>query len=49
MSAFYEPAAQRGVRWNDPALGITWPIAEPILHPRDAAYPDLPAARAAHA
>jgi dTDP-4-dehydrorhamnose 3,5-epimerase len=49
MSAFYEPAAQRGVRWNDPALGITWPIADPILNPRDAAYPDLPAARAAHA
>ena len=41
MSEFYEPAAARGVRWNDPAFGITWPLADPILHPRDAAYPDF--------
>ena len=41
MSAFYEPAAARGVRWDDPAFGITWPIARPILSPRDAAYPDF--------
>ena len=40
MSAFYAPEAGRGLRWNDPALGITWPLADPILHPRDAAYPD---------
>ena len=41
ISAFYEPSAARGVRWNDPAFGIAWPIADPILHPRDAAYPDF--------
>jgi dTDP-4-dehydrorhamnose 3,5-epimerase len=41
MSQFYEPDAGRGVRWNDPAFGIQWPIADPILHPRDAAYPDF--------
>ena len=41
MSNFYEPSAARGVRWNDPAFGIPWPVAEPILHPRDAAYPDF--------
>jgi dTDP-4-dehydrorhamnose 3,5-epimerase len=41
MSEFYEPAAARGVRWNDPAFGIAWPVAQPILHPRDASYADF--------
>jgi dTDP-4-dehydrorhamnose 3,5-epimerase len=41
MSDFYEPTAQAGVRWNDPAFGIRWPIAKPILSTRDAAYPDF--------
>jgi dTDP-4-dehydrorhamnose 3,5-epimerase len=41
MSEFYEPSAARGARWNDPAFGIRWPIDEPTLHPRDAAYPDF--------
>ena len=40
MSEFHEPAAARGIRWNDPAFAIAWPVADPILHPRDAAYPD---------
>lgn len=41
MSQFHEPNAARGVRWNDPAFGIVWPISEPLLHPRDAHYPDF--------
>jgi dTDP-4-dehydrorhamnose 3,5-epimerase len=41
MSAFYEPSAARGVRWNDPAFGIVWPVPDPILHPRDGGYPDF--------
>jgi len=41
MTQFYEPAAARGARWNDPAFGIEWPISNPILHPRDATYPDF--------
>ena len=40
MSAYYEPTFARGVRWNDPALALEWPVSTPILHPRDAAYPD---------
>lgn len=40
MSKFHEPAFARGVRWNDPAFAIEWPVSAPILHPRDAAYPD---------
>jgi dTDP-4-dehydrorhamnose 3,5-epimerase len=41
MSEFYEPAAARGLRWNDPAFKIDWPISAPIIHPRDASYPDF--------
>jgi dTDP-4-dehydrorhamnose 3,5-epimerase len=46
MSEFYQPDAARGVRWNDPAFGIVWPVADPSLHPRDAAYPDFVPERA---
>ena len=41
MSEFYAPGAARGVRWNDPAFGITWPLPNPILSPKDAAYADF--------
>jgi dTDP-4-dehydrorhamnose 3,5-epimerase len=40
MSEFYHPEASRGVRWDDPAFGITWPLPDPILSDRDRAYPD---------
>jgi dTDP-4-dehydrorhamnose 3,5-epimerase len=36
-SGYYAPAAERVVRWNDPDIGIEWPIAHPILSPRDRA------------
>lgn len=41
MSTRHEPAAARGLRWDDPALGIRWPLPDPILSPRDRAYPLL--------
>ena len=40
MSEFYSPEHARGVRWNDPAFGIDWPIPDPIILDRDASYPD---------
>jgi dTDP-4-dehydrorhamnose 3,5-epimerase len=33
--------AQFTVRWDDPALGIDWPVERPLLSERDAAAPDL--------
>jgi dTDP-4-dehydrorhamnose 3,5-epimerase len=39
MSEFYHPEAQAGVRWNDPAFGIRWPLPEANLSPKDAALP----------
>ena len=41
MSEMYYPDLARGLRWNDPALGIKWPIPQPILSPRDSQYPDF--------
>lgn len=42
VSAPYSPPHQRGVRWNDPAFGIVWPLGPPTsIHERDATYPDF--------
>ena len=38
---FYNPATEHGIIWNDPDIGIEWPIAGPILSPKDKAYPRL--------
>lgn len=37
----YAPDLSRGVRWNDPAFGITWPFAPVIMSERDATWPDF--------
>lgn len=37
----YHPEAELSVAWNDPDLGIEWPIASPILSPKDADAPRL--------
>jgi dTDP-4-dehydrorhamnose 3,5-epimerase len=40
VSAPYSPPHQRGVRWDDPAFGITWPLGAPTrINERDATYP----------
>ena len=39
----YDPGGELGVRWDDPAIGIDWPIAQPILSAKDAAAPLLAA------
>lgn len=37
----YAPECERCVRWDDPDVGIAWPIDAPALSPRDAAAPLL--------
>jgi len=37
----YAPRAARGVRFDDPALGIEWPVAPSVLSDRDLAWPPL--------
>jgi dTDP-4-dehydrorhamnose 3,5-epimerase len=37
----WNPAAEISVRWDDPDLAVAWPIADPVLSPKDAAAPRL--------
>jgi len=37
----YAPEAERSIRWDDPAIGIVWPVAQPLLSKKDAAAPLL--------
>lgn len=37
----YSPEHDKGVRWNDPDLGIKWPIDTPILSDKDSKLPYL--------
>lgn len=39
MSQVHHPESARGVRWNDSAFAVQWPIAQPIMNQRDATYP----------
>lgn len=41
MSSRFEPSSARGVRWDDPALGIEWPHTPVVLSERDRTFPDL--------
>ncbi|MFN3523819.1 MAG: dTDP-4-dehydrorhamnose 3,5-epimerase [Phenylobacterium sp.] len=36
----FEPGHDRGVRWDDPAFSIDWPISPRVISPRDAGYAD---------
>ena len=39
MSEFYHPESARGVRWDDPAFRIEWPLQDPHMSERDRTYP----------
>lgn len=43
QTGYYDPEADRGVLWNDPALAIDWPVVSSgaVLSPRDEALPRL--------
>jgi dTDP-4-dehydrorhamnose 3,5-epimerase len=41
MSAVYQPDAACGIRWNDQAFAITWPIKPLIISAKDKNYPDF--------
>jgi dTDP-4-dehydrorhamnose 3,5-epimerase len=34
-TGIYNPTGESGIRWNDPRLGIHWPVKDPILSPKD--------------
>lgn len=41
VSAFYAPDAENGLRYDDPAIGIDWPIPVEVISERDTSWPDL--------
>ncbi|MBS2025264.1 MAG: dTDP-4-dehydrorhamnose 3,5-epimerase [Deltaproteobacteria bacterium] len=40
-TTLYDRADEIGVLWNDPAIGIPWPVQEPLLSSKDLALPTL--------
>lgn len=45
MSEFYHPECTRGVRWDDPAFGIEWPVDNKMVSLKDSEHPRFPVAR----
>jgi dTDP-4-dehydrorhamnose 3,5-epimerase len=41
LSSYYDPAAEAGIAWDDPDVGVEWPISEPMLSDRDRTAPSL--------
>lgn len=40
-SELYDASSDRSILWNDPDIGIEWPVTDPLLSPKDAAAPRL--------
>ena len=40
-SAFYAPESERGLRWDDPAIGIDWPSEPQEMSDKDRKWPDF--------
>jgi dTDP-4-dehydrorhamnose 3,5-epimerase len=43
LSSVYDPATESGIAWDDPEVGVEWPLDEPLLSERDKAAPRLAA------
>lgn len=41
VTALYEPKGQLGIAWDDPAIGIPWPVSAPLLSEKDRHWPRL--------
>ena len=42
VSQYYNPEFEQGVRWNDPAFGIQWPVTQAaIISDKDENWPDF--------
>jgi dTDP-4-dehydrorhamnose 3,5-epimerase len=40
-SEFYDPGDEHGIRWDDPALAISWGVSNPLISEKDAKYTTL--------
>jgi dTDP-4-dehydrorhamnose 3,5-epimerase len=41
LSSAYDPATEAGIAWDDPDIGVEWPLEEPLLSERDRSAPRL--------
>ncbi len=41
VTSYYAPADERGIAWDDPAIGVAWPLSDPLLSDRDRRHPLL--------
>ena len=41
VSEFYSPQSEQGVRWNDPAFAITWPLKVHSISDKDMNHPEF--------
>jgi dTDP-4-dehydrorhamnose 3,5-epimerase len=41
LSSLYDPATEAGIAWDDPDVGVEWPVDEPLLSERDKGAPTL--------
>lgn len=46
LTDYYAPDDERGIAWNEPTIGIAWPVTSPLLSDRDKAFPSLAGAGA---
>ncbi|MFN2611810.1 MAG: dTDP-4-dehydrorhamnose 3,5-epimerase [Solirubrobacterales bacterium] len=41
LSSYYNPETEKGIAWDDPEVGIEWPLEDPLLSERDSSAPSL--------
>jgi dTDP-4-dehydrorhamnose 3,5-epimerase len=41
VTQFYTPGSEKGIRWNDPAFGIRWPLEVEVISEKDRTWPDF--------
>jgi len=41
VTSYYNPSTERGIAFDDPDLGIEWPVDDPIVSDRDRSNPRL--------
>jgi dTDP-4-dehydrorhamnose 3,5-epimerase len=41
VSSIFDPATESGFRWDDPEVGIEWPVGDPLVSDRDCNAPDF--------
>ncbi len=39
LSSIYDPATESGIAWDDPDVGVEWPVVDPLLSERDRSRP----------